>query len=85
MAMTDLPTESRRSWVRIVVTYLFAVAYVATAGYLIFEFISSGNSEAALAAFSGLGTFASAVVGFWFGGRRPSTTKPPSEKEILDA
>ena len=49
---------------RVIVTYLFAFAYVAAAGYIIFAFIDSGNTEAALATFSGLGTFASAVVGF---------------------
>ena len=68
--------ETRRSWVRIVVTYLFAAAYVAAAGYLIVSFIESGNIEAALAAFSGLGTFASAVVGFWFGNRQPAQALP---------
>ena len=83
--MTDSPSESRRSWVRVIVTYLFAFAYVAAAGYIIFAFIDSGNTEAALAAFSGLGTFASAVVGFWFGNRRPNTSISPTEKETPDA
>ncbi|MCG8607893.1 hypothetical protein MJD09_23270 [bacterium] len=83
--MAGLSTETRRSWVRIVVTYLFAFAYVAAAGYLIFEFIKNGNSDAALATFSGLGTFASAVVGFWFGGRKPGISLSLSEKEIPDA
>lgn len=83
--MTGSPNESRRSWVRVVVTYLFAFAYVAAAGYLIFEFIDGGNAEAALAAFSGLGTFASAVVGFWFGNRMPKTSISPTAKDTPNA
>lgn len=65
--------ESRRSWVRVIVTYLFSAAYIAAAGYLIFEFTQDGSAEAALAVFAGLGTFASAVVGFWFGNRKEKT------------
>lgn len=83
--MTDVTAETRRSWVRIVVIYLFAFAYVAAVGCLIFEFIGNGNSEAALATFSGLGAFASAVIGFWFGNRKSNTVYPQSEKEMSNA
>lgn len=71
--------EARRSWVRMVVTYLFAVAYVGAAGYLLFVFTAAGNTEAALAAFASLGSFASAIVGFWFGNRQ-SRSAPTSNR-----
>jgi hypothetical protein len=70
------PDQERwRSFVRIIITYLFAVAYIGAVLWVI-NFSLTGpkpNLELAVGLVSGLGSAALGIVGFWFGGRKQAT------------
>jgi hypothetical protein len=70
----QLDHERRRSRVRVNVTYMATVSFLATAVGIIFYLISCQKMDQALGVFASLASISAAILGFWFGSRGYGST-----------
>jgi len=64
------PQEVRKSYVRVVVTYVMIGLYAGLALTLAVWFLWQKDSESALSIFTGISGAALGTIGYWFGERK---------------
>ena len=82
--ITRFKIESRRSAVRVWVTYGSIGAYLVFAGIVIGWLMWAGNYEVAVGVLSGVAALAGSISGFWFGARSPSNLNTTTAVDDAD-
>ena len=80
----NLKNESRKSAVRVWVTYMVIAAYIVLAAIVIVWLMWAGRYEVAIGVLGGVAGLAGSIAGFWFGSRQSGKTTPPPENASED-
>lgn len=72
--------EIARSKVRRVVTYAMTAVYSISAPGIVCWLLYEGETESALAVFSGIASTTASIIAFWFGNRQTQKTTPVAEE-----